>query len=184
MSRIGLKPVKIPSGVEVTSSGQTVTVKGPKGGLSIVLPSAVAMDHQGEEIRLTVSHPEIKKERALWGTFRAHLQNMVRGVTSGFSRSLEINGIGYRVSVVGKKLVLEIGFSHEVNFPLPEGVTAVVDKNTVTLSGADKQLVGETAARLRRLRPPEPYKGSGIKYTDEIVRRKAGKAGKAGAAAA
>jgi large subunit ribosomal protein L6 len=182
MSRIGLKPIVIPSGVEVTQSGQNVTVKGSKGSLFLTLPTAVTLVREGEELKLSVAHPEIKKEKALWGTFRALLQNLIKGVTEGFSRSLEVNGIGYRANVAGKKIVLEVGFSHEVNFPLPDGVTAVVDKNIVTLSGIDKQLVGETAARLRRVRPPEPYKGTGIKYTDEIVRRKAGKAGKAGAA--
>lgn len=183
MSRIGLKPIIIPAGVEITQSGQNVAVKGPRGVLSIVFPTAVSFVRAGEEIKLSVAHPEIKKEKALWGTFRALLQNMVKGVSVGFSKTLEVNGVGYRVNLVGNKLVLEVGFSHEVNFPLPEGVTAAVDKNIVTLSGVDKQLVGETAARLRRIRPPEPYKGTGIKYTDEVVRRKAGKAGKAGAAA-
>ncbi|MFA6131847.1 MAG: 50S ribosomal protein L6 [Patescibacteria group bacterium] len=182
MSRIGLKLITIPSGVEVTQNGQNVTVKGPKGSLSLSLPVAVTLVRDGEELRLSVAHPEIKKEKALWGTFRALLQNMVIGVTVGFTRALEINGIGYRANLVGKKIVLEVGFSHEVNFPLPDGVTAVIDKNVVTLSSIDKQLVGETAASIRRIRPPEPYKGTGIKYTDEIVRRKAGKAGKAGAA--
>lgn len=182
MSRIGIKPIIVPSGVEVNQNGQNVTVKGPKGTLALVLPAAVSFVNEGEEIKVTVAHPEIKKEKALWGTFRALLQNMILGVSVGFSRALEVNGIGYRVNVVGKGLVLEVGFSHEVNFPLPEGVTATAEKNIVTLSSIDKQLVGETAAQLRRIRPPEPYKGTGIKYTDEIVRRKAGKAGKAGAA--
>lgn len=183
MSRIGLKSILIPGGVEVKIEGRTVTIKGPKGGLSLVLPFAVSVTRQDEELRVTVGSPEEKKERALWGTFRAHLQNMVKGVTEGFTRSLEINGVGYRANVSGKKIILEVGFSHPVVFSLPEGVSAVVEKNIITLSGADKQLVGETAARLRRVRPPEPYKGTGIKYSDEVVRRKAGKAGKTGAAA-
>lgn len=183
MSRIGLKPIAVPGNVEVRIEGRRVTVKGPKGGLSLVLPSVVSVRQEGGELRVAVGSPEEKKERALWGTFRAHLQNMVKGVTEGFARSLEINGVGYRANVSGKKIVLEVGFSHPVDFSLPEGVTAVVEKNIITFSGADKQLVGETAARLRRIRPPEPYKGTGIKYTDEVIRRKAGKAGKTGAAA-
>lgn len=182
MSRIGTKPVVVPPCVEVVIDGRQVSVKGEKGNLNLTLPAAVSLTREGETIKLAVTHPDDKKERALWGTFRALLQNMIKGVTVGFSRSLEINGIGYRANVSGKKLVLELGFSHEIEFPLPEGVIASVEKNLVTLSGIDKQLVGETAARLRRLRPPEPYKGTGIKYTDEIVRRKAGKAGKVGAA--
>lgn len=182
MSRIGIKPVILPPDVEVAVDGRQVSVKGKKGNLALTLPAAVSLTREGETIKLTVAHPDDKKERALWGTFRALLQNMIKGVTVGFSRSLEINGIGYRANVSGKKLVLEVGFSHEVEFPLPEGVVATVEKNLVTLNSIDKQLVGETAARLRRVRPPEPYKGTGIKYVDEIVRRKAGKAGKVGAA--
>jgi large subunit ribosomal protein L6 len=182
MSRIGLKPINIPSGVEIKVDGQSVSVKGGKGTLSLLLPAAVILSREGETINLSVAHPTFKSERALWGTFRALLQNMIKGVTVGFTRSLEVNGVGYRANVSGKKLVLEVGYSHEIDFPLPEGVTATVDKNIVSLSGADKQLVGETAARLRRVRPPEPYKGTGIKFVEEIVRRKAGKAGKAGAA--
>jgi len=182
MSRIGLKPIVVPSGVEVTQNGQNVTVKGPKGSLSIILPEVVTMVREGEELKLSVAHPEIKKQKALWGTNRALLQNLIDGVSVGFTKSLEVNGIGYRANVVGKKIVLEVGYSHEVEFLLPDGVAAVVEKNIVTLSGIDKQLVGEMAARMRRIRPPEPYKGTGIKYTDETIRRKAGKAGKAGAA--
>lgn len=182
MSRIGLKPITVPSGVEVTVDGSKISVKGIKGNLSMVFPSVVVLIREGAEIKLSVKHPDDKKERALWGTFRAHLQNMIKGVSEGFTRSLEVNGVGYRASVVGKKIVLEVGYSHEVEFPLPEGVTATIDKNLVTLISIDKQLVGETAAQMRRIRPPEPYKGTGIKYSDEVVRRKAGKTGKAGAA--
>jgi len=182
MSRIGLKPITVPSQVEVIVDGQKVSVKGTKGSLSMIFPTVVILTREGEEIKLSVKHPDDKKERALWGTFRAHLQNMIKGVSEGFSRSLEVNGVGYRANLAGKKIVLEVGFSHEVEFPLPEGVMATIEKNLVTLTGIDKQLVGETAAQIRRVRPPEPYKGTGIKYSDEIVRRKAGKAGKAGAA--
>jgi len=182
MSRIGLKPVTVPAGVEVTVNNKNVTVKGLKGSLSLTFPDCLELVREGEVFKLSVIHPENKKEKALWGTFRAHLQNMIIGVTVGFSRALEINGVGYRANVAGKNVVLDVGFSHEVNFPIPDGVTASVEKNILTLISIDKQLVGETAARLRRIRPPEPYKGTGIKYVEEIVRRKAGKAGKAGAA--
>jgi len=182
MSRIGLKKIIIPAGVEITENGQEVTVKGPKGSLSMSFPVCVIISREGDEIKISVKRPQVKEEKALWGTFRAHLQNMITGVTTGFSRSLEVNGVGYRANVSGKKIVLEVGFSHSVDFILPEGVSATVEKNIVTMTGNDKQIVGETAAKFRRIRPPEPYKGTGIKYTDEIVRRKAGKTGKAGAA--
>lgn len=182
MSRIGLKPIKLPVGVEVLVNGRNLAVKGPKGSLSLLLPECIRLVREGEEVKLSVDHPENKNEKALWGTFRALLQNAVKGATDGFSRALEINGVGYRANLSGKKLVLELGFSHSIDFVLPEGVTAVVEKNIVTLSSIDKQLVGETAARLRRLRPPEPYKGTGIKFVEETIRRKAGKTGKAGAA--
>ena len=182
MSRIGLKPIKIPDGVDFSINGQTVTVKGSKGSLSMVFPVCVKINQEDGVVKVTVARPEVKDEKALWGTFRAHLQNMINGVSVGFTRSLEVNGVGYRANVSGKNITLEVGYSHDVIFPIPEGVAAAVEKNIITLSGIDKQLVGETAARIRRVRPPEPYKGTGIKFTDEIVRRKAGKAGKAGAA--
>jgi large subunit ribosomal protein L6 len=181
MSRIGLKPIIIPTGVSVVVNGQEVNVKGPKGSLSLELPSGLQITQDNQTLRLSVVHPEDKKEKALWGTFRALIQNLVAGVTTGFTRSLEINGVGYRANVAGKKIVLDLGYSHEINFDLPEGVTASVDKNILTLSSIDKQLVGETAARIRRLRQPEPYKGTGIKYVEETIRRKAGKTGKAAA---
>ncbi|MFH1253332.1 MAG: 50S ribosomal protein L6 [Candidatus Uhrbacteria bacterium] len=182
MSRVGSKPIKLPAGVDMVVDGKKLTVKGPKGSLFLQLPECVSFIQEAEEIKMSVKHPEVKSEKALWGTFRALLQNVIKGVTTGFIRVLEINGVGYKANLVGKKLVIDVGFSHSVDFPLPDGVSAVVEKNLVTLSGIDKQLVGETAARLRRIRPPEPYKGTGIKYSDEIVRRKAGKTGKAGAA--
>jgi large subunit ribosomal protein L6 len=181
MSRIGLKPIIVPAGVEVVIDDRNVTVKGPKGSLSVVFPDCVKMNREGEEIKLTVAHPGQKDEKALWGTFRALLQNMIVGVTVGFKKAMEINGIGYRVNISGNKLVLDLGYSHSIDFILPEGVSATVEKSILTLSSIDKQLVGETAARIRRLRPPEPYKGTGIKYVDEIIRRKAGKTGKAAA---
>jgi len=181
MSRIGLKLITVPSDVEVLMDEKKVTVKGPKGSLFVEFPDCVTMNREGQEIKLSVSHPGQKDEKALWGTFRALLQNMIVGVTTGFKKAMEINGIGYKVNVSGNKLVLDLGYSHSIDFILPEGVSATVEKSILTLSSIDKQLVGETAARIRRLRPPEPYKGTGIKYVDEIIRRKAGKTGKAAA---
>ncbi len=185
MSRIGNKPIALPEKVEVTLDDREVRVKGPKGSLSMTLAPHVAVELVEEDgkrlIRCWVEEPDTKTQRSLWGTTRALIQNMVRGVAEGFQKSLEVVGVGYRANVQGSKIVFDVGYSHAVDFPLPEGVTASMEKNTLTLSGADKQLVGETAARIRRIRKPEPYKGTGIKYTDEVIRRKAGKAGKAGA---
>lgn len=184
MSRIGKKPILIPSGVDVSVDGQTVTVKGPKGTLTRVMHPHVTVtvgDFEGAPAAMiTVKNGEAVGDRAQWGTARANLANMVHGVSEGFSRSLEVNGVGFRVSVQGRNVLMNLGFSHDVNFALPEGSSATVDKNVITVTGADRQLVGETAARIRKLKVPEPYKGKGIKYTDEVVRRKAGKAAKAG----
>ncbi|HLD17580.1 MAG TPA: 50S ribosomal protein L6 [Patescibacteria group bacterium] len=185
MSRIGIKPVPIPSQTEILLEGRSVTVKGPKGSLLLSLHPSVIVEKKeqdgGSFLIVSVLHPDEKRERALWGTTRALLNNMVQGVTTGFSKSLEVVGVGYRAQVQGSSLRLEIGFSHPIDFPLPEGIVASVEKNVVTLSGADAQVVGEVASRIRRLRKPEPYKGTGIKYVGEAIRRKAGKAGKAGA---
>lgn len=182
MSRIGRQPVTIPDGVEVKLDGRNVAVKGPKGSLSLELPSTITAQVEGRELRVATADPDAKRERALWGLTRVLLANMVEGVTRGFEKVLEIQGVGYRAEVKGKGLVLNIGFSHPVEFPIPEGIAVTVEKSTVKVSGVDKQLVGETAAKIRRLRPPEPYKGTGIRYRDEVVRRKAGKAVKAAGA--
>jgi large subunit ribosomal protein L6 len=186
MSRIGRKPIIIPAAVEVTIEGQGVRVKGPKGTLALQVHPLVTVErveqNGGVEVHCRVGAAKAKLPRALWGTTRALVQNMVRGVTQGYEKSLEIIGVGFRANVQGTKIIFDVGYSHPVEFMLPEGVTAVVEKNVLMLRGIDRQLVGETAARIRRIRKPEPYKGTGIKYTDEIVRRKAGKAGKAGAA--
>ncbi|OGL67184.1 50S ribosomal protein L6 [Candidatus Uhrbacteria bacterium RIFCSPHIGHO2_01_FULL_63_20] len=179
MSRVGKKPIVIPPGVEVKIEGQDVAVKGPLGSLRATLHPAVTariVDADGAKtVELSVANPDDVSERALWGTWRANLANMVQGVKEGYSKSLEVNGVGFRVNVSGKKLVFALGFSHDVDFQIPEGITAKVDKNVVTVSGADKILVGETAASIRSLKKPEPYKGKGIKYVDEVIRRKAGK---------
>jgi large subunit ribosomal protein L6 len=180
MSRIGKKPIIIPAGVEVRVQGSEVSVKGPKGQLTMTTHPAATVTvgdlEGGKAITIAVGNAQEKKERALWGTTRALIANMIKGVTEGFSKSLEITGVGFRASVSGKKLMLTIGFSHDVEFPLPEGIAATVEKNVITVSGIDRQLVGETAAQIRGFKKPEPYLGKGIKYTDEVIRRKAGKA--------
>jgi large subunit ribosomal protein L6 len=179
MSRIGKKPILIPKGVEVKVDGDFVFVKGPKGELSVKIHSHVNIAVKENEISISVENPEIKDDKALWGLYGSLLRNMVAGVTSGFEKKLEINGVGYKVQSSGDKLVLHLGFSHPVDFMIPKNISIVVDKNIISISGADKQLVGQTAASIRALKPPEPYKGKGIKYSDEIIKRKAGKAAKA-----
>lgn len=185
MSRIGKKPITIPKDVTVQVDGKTIRVKGPKGELMVVLHpvvSATVRDVEGgKEVVVEVKETENQKHRALWGLFRALIQNTMVGVTQGYSKQLEVNGIGFRVAQSGDKLTFELGFSHPVVFPIPTGVEAKVEKNMITLRSIDKQLLGEIAAQIRKLRPPEPYKGKGIKYADEVIRRKAGKAVKSAA---
>lgn len=168
-------------------AGSRVSVKGPKGTLTRELhphvQAVVSAAPDGRIVEITVTNPDDPKDRALWGLTRALVANMVTGVVAGYSKKLEINGVGFRANVAGQVLNLELGFSHPIAYPLPAGVIAAVEKNIITLSGIDNELLGETAARVRRLRPVEPYKGKGIKYIDEYVRRKAGKAAKTGAAA-
>lgn len=175
MSRIGKKPITIPAGVQVNITPGEIKVAGPKGEMFEKLHPHVKIEQKEGVIEVSVKNPEEKRDRALWGLFRSLAANMIIGVTEGFAKKLEVNGIGFRVALQGKKLVLNIGFSHPVEFKLPSGVTAQVDKNVITIAGISKQLVGETAARIRALRRPEPYKGKGIKYLDEQIRRKAGK---------
>jgi len=175
MSRLGKLPIALPKGTEVKLTGNLLTVKGPKGVMTQAIPAEVKLDITAEEIKVTVIDAENKKHRSLWGLMRSLVRNMVEGVNKGFERKLEINGVGYKMAGAGDKVNLSLGFSHPVVFELPKGVTAVVEGKFITLAGFDKQLVGETAARLRRLKPPEPYKGKGIKYVDEVIRRKAGK---------
>lgn len=179
MSRIGQKPVPIPSGVKVQVEGGLVRVQGPKGTLTQPIPLGLRAAVDGGKV-LIARQGDDRRVRALHGLARALVANMVAGVTEGFQKKLEIVGIGYRAQPQGRNLQLSLGYSHPVVFPLPEGITAEVDKQTlITLRGADKALLGETAARLRTLRKPDPYKGKGIKYADEVIRRKVGK--KAGA---
>jgi large subunit ribosomal protein L6 len=183
MSRVGKKVLTIPAGVDIKVDGGNVSVKGPKGQLSLALHPKVKVTTDGKELNVAVDDPENVKQRALWGLSRRLIENLVVGVTKGFEKKLEINGIGFKAAMQGKTLKLDVGFSHEVDFPVPEGVTVAVEKNIITVTGIDRQKVGETAAQIRRVKKPEPYKGKGIKYVEEQIRRKAGKAAKAGSAA-
>lgn len=178
MSRIGKMPITIPAGVEVKVSGENeVTVKGPKGTLSRVLHKDMNIAVEGGVI--TVTRPsDDKMHRSLHGLTRTLINNMVVGVTDGFTKTLEINGVGYRAQMQGKKLNLSLGYSHPVEYEAPEGITIEVPQpNTIIVKGANKEVVGETAAKIREYRLPEPYKGKGIKYADEVIRRKEGKTG-------
>ncbi|MDE2183764.1 MAG: 50S ribosomal protein L6 [Alphaproteobacteria bacterium] len=175
MSRIGKKPVALPKGVTASIEGRTVKVKGPKGELSVTLVEEV--DAKVDEHGITVT-PRKDMERAdqMWGLSRTLVNNLVHGVTAGFSEKLEIQGVGYRAAVQGKNLNLQLGFSHDVVYPIPAGITITSEKPTMlTISGMDKQLVGQVAAEIRSWRPPEPYKGKGVRYANEYVRRKEGK---------
>lgn len=178
MSRIGKKPITIPAGVEVKVNGNEVTVKGPKGELKNTFNADMAIAVEGNEI--TVTRPTDNKEhRALHGLTRTLIANMVEGVANGYSKTLEVNGVGYRVQKQGKNLVMNLGFSHQVIVEEVPGITIEVPSpNQIVISGADKQQVGQFAAEVREKRPPEPYKGKGIKYADEHIRRKEGKAAK------
>lgn len=178
MSRIGRMPIAIPAGVTVDiAENNKVTVKGPKGTLERVLPAE--MEIKQEDGHLIVTRPnDLKKMKSLHGLTRTLLNNMVVGVTDGFTKELEVNGVGYRASKQGKKLVLALGYSHPVEMEDPEGLESTVDGNKITVKGIDKEKVGQYAAEIRAKRAPEPYKGKGIKYVDEVIRRKVGKTGK------
>jgi large subunit ribosomal protein L6 len=178
MSRIGKRAVEIPKGVTVQCRGQEVHVKGPKGELAEALPASVAVEVEGAEVRFKRSDDR-QPSRAAHGLARALVANMVRGVTQGFQRELEIQGVGYRAEASGQQLKLSLGFSHPVNVPVPAGLKVSVQDNRIRIEGSDKGLVGQFAANVRELRPPEPYKGKGIRYVGEHVRRKVGKAGTA-----
>ncbi|MEJ2516433.1 MAG: 50S ribosomal protein L6 [Methyloceanibacter sp.] len=175
MSRIGKKPVPVPGGVTATVDGQEIKVKGPKGELSHVLVDQVIakMGDDGIEIGMVEDN---KDSRAMWGMSRTIVANLVTGVTEGFSKTLEINGVGYRAAMKGQALQLQLGFSHDVDFEIPKGIEISCPKPTeIVVSGIDKQLVGQVAAEIRRYRPPEPYKGKGVKYAGEYILRKEGK---------
>jgi len=187
MSRVGKKPIDIPQGVEVKINppaggekiGIKVNIKGPKGFLELVLPRGVTVEEKDKQLVFTVKNPEVGTEKALWGLTRSLVNNTVVGVTEGFSKELEINGVGFKVALQGKKLVFNVGFSHSVEYDLPDGISAEVEKNNIKLAGMDKQLLGQVTAEIRAIKKPEPYKGKGIKYIDEQIRRKAGKVVKA-----
>jgi large subunit ribosomal protein L6 len=175
MSRIGKKPVVVPAGVTAKVDGQLVSVKGAKGQLEFLVPDEVSVVHQDNVIKVDPRN-ETKRARALWGTSRARVNNIVLGVTTGFEKKLEITGVGYRAAVQGKTLQLALGYSHDVNYPIPAGVTIVTPKPTeITISGIDKRQIGQIAAEIRALRAPEPYKGKGVKYANEFIFRKEGK---------
>ena len=178
MSRIGKRPIPIPPKVTVTADGQHVTVKGPKGELSRTFPSGVLISQEGEAL-VVQRENESRQSRERHGLCRTLLANMVEGVSQGFQKRLEIQGVGYRAQVQGKTLNLSLGYSHPVQFEPPEGIQFAVENNTnVLITGIDKEVVGNIAASIRATRPPEPYKGKGVRYAGEMVRRKAGKAGK------
>jgi len=176
MSRIGKNPITIPSGVEVKLTGDVVEVKGPKGSLQEKLHPLVSVDLKDGVIQVKIKDEEDKSQRALWGLFGSLIRNMITGVTVGFSKKLEINGVGMKYAVSGNKVNLNVGFSHPVEFPIPDGIAITVETNIMTVSGIDKQLVGETAAQIRRIKKVEPYKGKGIRYVGELFIKKAGKA--------
>ena len=176
MSRIGKKPIGIPDKVEVKINGTTVDVKGPKGHLSYTFHQDVKIEKAEKAINVSPAN-QSNSARALWGMSRTLLGNMVTGVTTGFVKSLEFNGVGYKAAISGSTLTLNLGYSHPIDYKLPKGVTAVVNKNVIEIHGCDKELVGFVAAQVRSFREPEPYKGKGLKYTDETIIRKAGKTG-------
>jgi large subunit ribosomal protein L6 len=183
MSRVGKKPLPIPAGVTATVEGDLLRVKGPKGELTQKIhPRATVAINDGV-LTVTVKNEEKVDDRALWGLYRRLAENMVKGVTEGFQKQMELNGVGFKVSAAGNMLKLDVGFSHEVNYEVPKELKLTVEKNLITIAGADKQLVGEISAQIRKIKKPEPYKGKGIKYVDEVIVRKAGKAAKAGSAA-
>ena len=175
MSRIGKHPVSVPSGVDVQLSGETLTAKGSLGTLRLVVSNDVTASISDGAITIAPKN-ETKRARAMWGTTRALVNNMVTGVSQGFSKNLEINGVGYRAAVQGNTLNLQLGYSHDIAFPIPSDIRIACERPTfITVSGADRQRVGQVAAEIRAFRPPEPYKGKGIKYSTEVARRKEGK---------
>ena len=175
MSRVGKQTIEIPQGVTIELKDGSVIVKGPKGELNRILSDKVHINIENNIVTVSVTNENNKFERSLWGTFSSHIQNMVEGVNTGFKRQLEVNGVGYRVAMQGTDLKIEVGYSHPVLYKVPEGVVASVEKNLITLESSNKELLGNTAAEIRKIRKPEPYKGKGIKYLEEVIRRKEGK---------
>ena len=175
MSRIGKQTIIIPDKTEVSLSGTIFSVKGPKGALSRNLPGDIKININEKEITLSPKDPENNFLNALWGTYAAHIKNMIAGVNEGYSKKLILEGIGFKSEVSGKNLNLALGFSHPVKVPIPEGLTVTAEKNLITINGIDKELVGQFAAGVRAMRKPEPYKGKGFRYEGEVIRRKQGK---------
>ena len=175
MSRLGKLPIELGEGTQAKIEDGFIVVKGAKGELKEKLHDLVKVEIGDKEVKTSVSNLKNKNERALWGLYRSLIQNMVTGVEEGFEKKLEINGVGFKAAVSGKKLTLNVGFSHPVEYNLPLGIDAQVEENIITISGIDKQLVGEAAAQIRKVKKPEPYKGKGIKYIDEVIIRKVGK---------
>lgn len=175
MSRLGKLPIILPAGVSATVSGNFVTVKGPKGEIKVLVNPIIGVKVENNEISVAPIDRATKNASAMWGLVWSLARNAVIGVSEGFVKKLEINGVGYRAAVAGNKLNMSLGFSHPIEFPLPAGISASVEGNTITLSSANKELLGEIASQIRKIRKPEPYKGKGVKYSDEIIRRKAGK---------
>lgn len=174
MSRIGKKPIAVPKDVSVTFQDRVAAIEGPRGTLSFQLPKGMDFIHEDAFLKIT-PRDQTHTSRALWGTSRAVIANMVTGVTKGFEKRLEVEGVGYRVSLEGSTLVFTLGFSHPVRFEAPEGIQFKTEKNVIIISGNSKELVGRVASAIRKLKPPEPYKGKGIRYAGEIIKRKAGK---------
>jgi large subunit ribosomal protein L6 len=177
MSRVGKKPIEISDKIKITYSDRILTVAGDKGTLTRTIHPDVNLNIEDNSLTVTIENMD-KKTRSLWGMTRALVANMVTGVSQGFERALEINGIGYRAEIKGKNILFNLGFSHPIDFPLPEGISATIEKNIIKLSGIDKDLLGYTASKIRSFRPPEPYKGKGVKYVEEYIQRKAGKTAK------
>jgi large subunit ribosomal protein L6 len=174
MSRIGKKPIIIPENITVEKKDRRILIKGDKGDFFHLMPEEINIEIKNNEIVLSLKK-ETKKSKALWGLTRALLYNYIEGLTKGFQKNLELVGVGYRAALEGNQLVLDVGYSNKVKKDIPQDLTVTIEKNVVTISGIDKQRVGEFAAKIRKIRPPEPYKGKGIKYSDEIIRRKEGK---------
>ncbi len=174
MSKVGKKPIVIDEGVIVTVGNDQLEIKGGSTTLTLPILSGIKVEKKDKEL-IFIPMDESKQTMSNWGTMRALAQNAISGTARDFTKSLVIEGVGYRANMEGEKLLLNLGYSHPVRFPIPNGVKIIIEKNTINISGADKQLVGETAARIRKLRKPEPYKGKGIRYADEVIRRKAGK---------
>jgi large subunit ribosomal protein L6 len=175
MSRVGKKPVVLPSGVKAELKESKLSITGPKGTLTLDVHPKVTLNLTDAEITVTVVKEEDKRERALWGLTRALVQNLVEGVTKGFEKKLEVNGVGFKVAVAADKLVMSLGFSHPVNVEIPSGLSVKAEKNLISISGVDKEMVCSFAAKIRALKKPEPYKGKGFRYEGEVIRRKQGK---------